>query len=375
MNVVIVSQALAPRFGGAAVSEASLCAELQTRSQTAILCRAGALDRKFVLSFGLTGVKEIYPHDVVLAWLGRGHWLRHLLSNADIVHINGHWRWENILLARLAARLGTPFVLQPRGMLLLEYRKVWLKKIFNRVWGGWAVRRAGRLIALSQFEVRQWAPYSVPPNRCQVIANGISVPATVPPITTTPKEPYFLYLGRIETRKNLVFLVRAFARYLQAGGQSRLVLMGPVERRYDAKVREEAKRLKIEDKIQFHSAVYEEAKLSWMREARAVIYPAKGEPFGRVPFEAVAAGGIPIVPKESGSAEYLQGYLPESVFGIEDEAELVRCLQLSEKMNVEDRKHRVGPVQKWLAESLSWERVADRVVALYSQVIQENGAV
>src|SRR3954452_25493155 len=109
MKVIVASQALTPQYGGSAVSEASLCAELQKRCPTVILCRGRALDAAFARGFGLTDVKEATPWAVVRAWRDPQHWIARPLDDSDILRVNGHWKWEYILLASFAVRKGVPF--------------------------------------------------------------------------------------------------------------------------------------------------------------------------------------------------------------------------------------------------------------------------
>lgn len=374
MKITVVSQALTPQYGGSAVSEASLCGSLQTLHPISVWCRAGALDAEFARSFGLTDVKEVHPWDVVRAWRDPSHWIRRELAETDVLHINGHWRWENILLARLAHRLRIPYLLQPRGMLWLGMRKVPLKKLFNRLWGNWAVQHAQRVIALSQFETRQWDAYGISPERTAVIPNAVPTP-TQEKGDALLAPPFFLYFGRIEPRKNLVFLVRAFAKYVSDGGQADLLFVGPPQRRYDHVVARETRLLGISDRVRFLPAVYGPEKAALLRQALAVVYPAVGEPFGRVPFETLSAGGVPIVPVESGSAEYIAPFFREALYPIADRDALVAALRQMERLTGSKRAARLQSAQTWVAQNLNWNSVTEHFLNLYTQVRNESAAI
>jgi glycosyltransferase involved in cell wall biosynthesis len=371
MKVIVVSQALNPQYGGSAVSEASLCGQLQTQCPTVVFCRSGALDAEFARGFGLTDVKEVHPFDVVRAWRDPSHWISRELDGADLLHINGHWRWENILLARLAQRKGVPFVLHPRGMLWLSHRKVRLKKLFNHYWGNWIVGHAQRLVALSRFEMEQWKPYGIDPARCEIIANGVPMPCSKPlePILVPP---FFLYFGRLESRKNLLFLVRAFAIYVRDGGSADLVFVGPAQRGYDAAISACARQEGISHRVRLLPPTYGDEKKTYLRQALAVIYPAVGEPFGRVPFETVSAGGIPLVPRQSGCAEYLAPLLPNSLYPIDDANALVCALRETERLTPAEREALLAPARLWIEQELNWKKVTQRVLRLYADVIHDS---
>ena len=109
---------------------------------------------------------------------------------------------------------GKFWVIHPRGMLLMGHRRVLLKRIFNLVIGSWIIKNASKVIALSRYETEQFKPHRIPPERVQIIPNGV-------PLEQRGKrdpKPYFLYIGRIESRKNLIFLIQAFQKYRQSGG-------------------------------------------------------------------------------------------------------------------------------------------------------------
>lgn len=372
MKVIVLSQALHPQYGGSAVSEASLCAQLQQRCETVVLCRAGAYDDAFGRSFGLTHVREVTPLEVFRAWIQPSHPLHALLDGVDLVHLNGHWCWEWIAFTRLAHRRGIPFLMHPRGMLWLGHRKVWLKRIFNFVLGRWAITHASRVIALSAFEKQQWTPYALAEPRCVVIPNGVTACAESPGERPYAL-PYFLYLGRIESRKNLVFLVRAFHRYVRTGGNADLLLIGPAERGYDVRVADEIDRLGLRGRARLLAPEYGDRKQAYLRHALAVVYPSVGEPFGRVPFETLAAGGMPLVPRESGSAEYLESFLPESIYPMQDHDALAARFRALEGL---DRRNLSGWVaaRGWVAKDLDWTKITDQVEAVYKGVVAEAHA-
>jgi glycosyltransferase involved in cell wall biosynthesis len=363
VKVVVISQALAPQYGGAAFSEANLCANLQRRCTTVVLCQKGRVDTDFLRGFGLTDVKEVKPRDGLAIWRDSSHWLARCLSDADILHVNGHWRWEHLSIALWCQKRGIATVIHPRGMFWIGHRKIRLKKLFNALLGYRVVKGASRVIALSHFEMRQWGPYGIDRSRTVVIPNGVSGGAA--PSSKRPHaNSYFLYLGRIETRKNLGFLIEAFARYVRDGGLADLLLVGPVERGYDVELKKIAASESIVSRVIFKEAAYGSLKSDFFKHAVAVPYPAIEEPFGRVPFETLAAGGIPVVPVESGAAEYLQRFLPTCLYPIADKDALVACLRDIER-DPKELERGLEEAQRWVKKELDWIAITERVLDVY----------
>ncbi len=370
MKIVVLSQALTPQYGGSAVSEASLCTALQKRFATEVLCRRGAVDEAFVREFGLTGVKQYDPFEVVRAWRDSRHWISQTLDGADIVHINGHWRWENAFFARLCRKRKVPYLLQPRGMLWVGHRKVWAKRLFNRWIGNSIVGGASRLVALSEFETLQWEPYAIPPERIVIQPNGIS--EFKGSASKLSEHPFFLYFGRLETRKNVPILLAAFDRYAKDGGEADLLLIGPVEHSYDNVLKKQIAQAGLGRRVRILPPVYGEAKRSYLKQAIAVVYPAYQEPFGRVPFETLIAGGVPVVPEQSGSAEYLRRYLEPCLYAIDDPDALAAALRRVEHGHIPDLEARRQRALAWVRQELKWDSVVERVIEIYREVLSEG---
>ncbi len=350
------------------MSEASLCASLQNHCSTLVLCRKGAVDRAFTQSFGLTDVKEFTPFEVIVAWTKRGHWLNSALKDVDVLHVNGHWKWENLLLALLCRRRGTPYVLHPRGMLWLGHRKVFLKKVFNALLGNYFIRRAAKVIALSEFEKTQWISYRLPSQKVVVIPNGVQKVHS----SDRPDElafPYFLYFGRLESRKNLIFLLKAFASYVHSGGKAKLVLMGPVERGYDTQLHNEVLAENLSQNVLILPPVYGSKKYAYLQHATAVVYPSVGEPFGRVPFETLAAGSLPVVPDESGSSEYLRPLLPFATYPVIDSHRLVKCFTDIERLAPDVRRRYQDQARTWVEKNLDWELITQKTLLVYGEAV------
>lgn len=368
LRVLFISTGLAGRFGGTAFSESTLAASLSEFCEVNILCPKGRVDTDFAAGFGVRGINEFSKGDFFSAWLNPAHSFHEKLSGVDIVHINGHWAWENYFLSRLCLRKKIPYVLHPRGMMWVGHRRILIKKIFNVLLGNRLVRDASGVIALSHYETGQFAPYSIAEDRVGVIPNGIVEPQASPRSYSGIRTPYFLYVGRLEQRKNLNFLIDAFDGYQKQGGQASLGLMGPVERGYDDELRDQIARLKLEHRVALLDPVYGDEKWSAIRGALAVLYPTKNEAFGRVPFEALAVGTLAVVPDESGSAEYLKLTVPQCLYRAGELNSLVSVLAKISSGAIESGA--VGRAKAWVLTELSPRLTAEQIYNFYLRALR-----
>lgn len=369
MKILFLSSSLAAHFGGAAVSESSLAFELSKDHDLLLLSRSNRWDRNFTDAQGLTKVRSFSPISVFIAFLNPWHSLNTEIRNADLFHLNGHWFWENYFFARLCCRYHTPYVLHPRGMLWTTYRRPKLKKIFNILIGNWIVRHADKVILLSKFEEQQCHTYRLKKENFIVIPNGIAPIQCIK--AEEPTLSYFLYLGRIEARKNLEFLIRSFVLFNSENAYSQLRLVGPVERNYDERLKELIANLRLEKKITIEAPIYGLEKTKLLTGAIAVIYPAIEEPFGRTIFEAFAAGTLCILPEKSGGAEYVEEFAPNLIYHDTSEASLNEKLKQTYALPISERSQQIKICQSWVAKHLDWPAITERVVKTYKEIVAQ----
>lgn len=371
MKVTFITSGLSYHHGGSAFSEGALIQALQKRVPVTVLVEKGRLEAGFKADHELKDARNYRRSEVILAYLNKGHWIRKLIQESSVCHFNGHWKWHYFFLTRICKSSGVPYVLHPRGMLLIGHRKRYLKPLFNFFLGNPIVHDASRVIALSQYEVGQFRPYHLSSSAVSVIPNGIPVPKNIE--TNRPALPagvgsYFLYIGRIESRKNLLFLVDAFKGFLEKGGKSSLLIVGPVEYGYDHEVRERIESNGLSGKVLIMDAAYKKEKEALLHHSKGVVYPSFDEPYGRVPFEAIGCLSYPVIPDESGSAEYIQPLLPQCVYHHQDMDSLSAVLLHLENVSAKEEDPSLRKAKDWVQESLDWSKISDQVLKIYGDV-------
>jgi phosphatidyl-myo-inositol alpha-mannosyltransferase len=173
-----------------------------------------------------------------------------------------------------------------------------------------------------------------------------------------------LFVGRLEDRKGLSYLLRGYHRLRKRHVDARLIVVGagPRLREY----RRYVATRRIRD-VEFVGHVPLEAKLRYFASADVFCAPSTGqESFGIVLLEAMAAG-LPIV------ASDIHGY--KNVVSRDVEGYLVEprnpraiAAALYKLARDPELRHRMGDAGRAKAREYSWERVTQQVVAYYHEV-------
>ena len=180
-----------------------------------------------------------------------------------------------------------------------------------------------------------------------------------------------LYVGRIEALKGLDLLIDTTA-YLDAGDVRVLVVGDDAEGSGDlARLKHKAQDLNVDEAIEFVGKVAQD-RLPWYYSAADVcVVPSYYESFGLVALESMACGtpvvasrvgGLPTV-VHHGRTGYLKSWRCPEAFANSLEMLLVND-SLQNSMGLAARK---------TAEGMSWDAVAEQLIAIYQELSGGNG--
>ena len=210
------------------------------------------------------------------------------------------------------------------------------------------------------------------PGYYNIIPNGIDLEhfsSDVSPIDEfCDGKVNILFVGRLEKRKGLNYLLKAYKRVKQEISGSRLIIVGPgtrLRRKYEKEVR----RNRLEDVVFVGYVDYDDLP-RYYKTADIFCAPATGcESFGIVLLEAMAVGK-PVV------ASNIAGYANVVAHGVEgllvppkDEEMLAQVL--ISLVGDESLRQQMGNRGKLKAKEYDWGHVAQRVLDYYVRVLSE----
>lgn len=240
--------------------------------------------------------------------------------------------------------------------------KLFLEKWFRKLDGRIAVSSVARDYANKYF-----------PSDYTVIPNGVDTEHFSPHVL--PLDEYrdgklnILFVGRLEKRKGLSYLLEAYRQVKKNVPETRLIVVGPgtlLRRRYERK----AKRAHLSDVVFAGYAGYNDLP-RYYKTADIVCSPATGrESFGIVLLEAMAVGK-PVV------ASNIEGYA--SVLGDGAEGILVPpkdptllAEALLRLLANEGLRHEMGVRGRLKALDYDWKQVSQRLLDFYGRVLKRS---
>ncbi|MGB4967586.1 MAG: glycosyltransferase family 4 protein [Candidatus Saccharimonadales bacterium] len=205
----------------------------------------------------------------------------------------------------------------------------------------------------------------------ELISNGINLPKFRRPaglVADTNAAPNILYIGRLEKRKGVEYLVKAFALFQQQHPQARLDIAGDgVDRE---KLEEQVADLGLKH-VTFHGFIPESEKKRLLHTATLACYPALyGESFGIVLVEAMASGAITVAGNNPGYASVLTGLGQLSLVDPYDSKEFAHRLELlmfDEGLRDLWRKWAKKEVKQY-----DYRKVVTKYEAVYQQALESS---
>ena len=281
-------------------------------------------------------------------------------STFDVVHVHEPLTpivpWFVLRQAR-APIVGTFHVHRERGHRLYEAGRPFLRTLMRRVAYRIAVSESARRTVAEHFP----GPYHIVPNGIDV--DGFAAPRPRPP-AFAPGVRHVLYVGRLEPRKGLEFLIRAMPRVAERAPATRLLIVGDGPDR--GKLESLARAVRCD--VRFDGRVGDDDLPAYFQACDVVCSPATGgESFGIVLLEAMAAGRAVVASDIHGYKKVVQRNVTGLLVEPKDPDAL--CGALAQLIDDPALRDRLGATGARRAVDFDWEHVARQLVGVYEEVL------
>ena len=209
------------------------------------------------------------------------------------------------------------------------------------------------------------------PDEYSIIPNGVDTDHFRPDVELIEEfldgKLNIMFIGRLEKRKGLDYLLQAYQQVKNQLPESRLIVVGPgirLRKKYEKRVARHG----IEDVTFIGYATYSDLP-RYYRTADIICCPATGwESFGIVLIEAMAVGTAVVASDISGYASVLTHGAEGLLVPPRNAPRLAEALlSLADDKAIRQQMGQKGIVT---AQEYSWENVAERVLACYHKVLR-----
>jgi glycosyltransferase involved in cell wall biosynthesis len=313
MRILHVIANLAPRYGGPYKVCNEMAAAMASRGhQVKILTTnqdgPGELNVPLDIAIDRNGVQlRFFPIQTPRFWgfsrpLGKA--LHQTIPQMDIVHIHSMYLYHDMMAAQYCRQFRIPYLIRPHGTLdpYIYKRRRFRKWLMEWLFQNKAIRGASAIHFTSEEEKILASPHTFN-------SPGIVVPLGIhteqyqatPPGTLlstrypeTKDKKIILFFGRVNFKKGLDILAKAFALVAHKRPDVHLVIAGPDNEGYGTQVKEWLREAGILEKTTFTGLLEGTDKLRVLKESALFVLPSYSENFGISVIEAMSAG-VPVI--------------------------------------------------------------------------------
>lgn len=298
-------------------------------------------------------------------------------SEYDLYHANTLWTDCTHATCAYARKTGKPYILSPHGMLYPTALAIsrWKKVPMLKLWFNKDIMEATCLHATCKQEAeycRQFGykgPIAVIPNAV-VFPKGVEIKKGIYKDQKGRRQIGFLgRLHPIKKVENIIYAIDKLSDELK--GQISFQIMGKYDDRYEQWLKEEVKRLSLEDVVDFVGFVSGKEKYDRLSRLSALMVPSAQENFGMIVPEALICGtpvyaslGTPWGELNDWNAGWWKDNAPGTIAGVIEEI----LSKSDEELLAMGKKGRM-----LIEEKYEQHKVAGMMMQLYEWII--NGGV
>jgi len=184
------------------------------------------------------------------------------------------------------------------------------------------------------------------------------------------KQPFVMYTGGNDERKNLPRLVRAYSQLpLKLRQTHQLVFIGKIEEAYIYKLKKEAKKVGLKQEEYCFTGYVDDSDLVQLYNlCKLFIFPSWYEGFGLPVLEAMCCGAVVIGANTTSIPEVIG--LDEALFDPYSEKAIAK--KMTQALSDNDLRKKIQQHAKLQIKKFSWDQSAQKAIAAMEQVVLER---
>lgn len=267
-----------------------------------------------------------------------------------------------------------PFFFRPKKSIViaLDFAYLYFKpkgikesisNFFLRKMNAFALRRSDRVISISNATKKDVTNlFDIPEDKIDVIYPGFKKTCSLSERAVSLPKSFFLYVGVIKERKNLLNIVKGFREFKRGDKtDGKLVVVGKGGGEYYEEVVKLIKIEKIESDIVFLGFVDDNELAFVYKKAITLVFPSLIEGFGFPVLEAMNCG-LPVITSKYGSLAEVAGNAGILV-DPQNPGEISAAMEKIYSDNL--LRHKMSKDGIARAEEFSWQKTAEEFMSIF----------
>lgn len=294
------------------------------------------------------------------------------MKEFDIVLVTSAFTFVSFMTPLISLLKQKPYLISSRGTLdplNIEAKSTFIKKMSLFLYERFFLNHASTIIVLMEDEKKWLRELDIHNERVSIIPNGIDCYQEPLKKYIANENVKFLYLGRLNYKKNIDLIIKAYSALKKEFNNIDLTIAGP-DGGMEQSLKKLTKELNLTNDINFIGVVTGEAKQDILNKSDIFLLPSVSEGISMAQLEAMCSQCAVLVGNRGGIHEELIRHeagivinpnLDELYSAMHD---LIRNRKLREKISKNG--------YQLVKEEYSWDSVIDDYIHLYQNIIEKK---
>lgn len=279
-------------------------------------------------------------------------------TKPELIWSPTHYSPVNVTLPKIISVMDLSYIYYPETFKLIDLIKL-------RYLGGWSIKKTDRILTISNFTKDKIVDYyKIDPEKITVTYPGLTSSQSSAHSQQTKlienKNPYILFVGTIQPRKNIEGLIRAFEMIDHLNLQ--FLIVGKKGWRYES-IFTTWENSSKKDQIRFLDFVTDAELPGLYKNAVCFVLPSLYEGFG-IPVVEAMNYGCPVAVSNVSSLPEVAGNLG-FYFDPEKPADIAKVITQALQLSKEERQRLAEKLME-RARQFSWEECAKKTIAVFN---------
>jgi len=300
------------------------------------------------------------------------------INKYDLIYVFGIFDYYAFFVSKYVKK---PYIISPQGTLMkgaISRKSYFLKSLYMLIFGKKILMKAKIVHVLTRQEKLAIREFGVPAEKIYIVPNGIDPELFLKDIQNKDlllqRAPFLknkkiiLFLSRMNWKKGLDDLIPAFSDVIKKIMNVHLLLVGPGQEDYIAKVHNLIRKYKLSNYVSYIGPAYGNEKLVFYKEANIYILPSYSEGFPITVLEAMYMKLPVIITKGCNISEIIEGSKCGLVINKKRNEISKAIIYLMNNEHILEELGERG--RDYIERNLLWSSLIDKIIQMFKKAIE-----